>query len=112
MHQPQARDRYHLRNDAQITFKIELSTQGKGVEGATTRATIHKNDGQNFRYEVVFRGDYCQTKGNFDERMYEDTALSLVRCQLESRVYKDTRITLEVNSGLPRTETGVSLNWG
>ena len=111
MHQHQPKDRYSLRNEPRINFRIELSTAGGGVEGATTRATISKNDGQNFRYEVTFRGEYCSTKANFNTQMYEDTALSLIRCQLESRVYRDTRITLEVNSGLPRTETDVSLKW-
>ena len=111
MHQHQPKDQYSLRNDPLIRFQIELSTQGGGVQGATTRATISKNDGQKFRYEVTFRGDYCATKANFDAEMYEGTALSLIRGQLESRVYRDTRITLEVNSGLPRTEAGVALKW-
>ena len=111
MHQHQPKDQYSLRNDPLIRFQIELSTQGGGTEGASTRAVISKNDGQKFRYEVNFRGDYCATKANFDTQMYEDTALSHIRCQLESRVYRDTRITLEVNSGLPRTEADAVLKW-
>ena len=112
MHQHPARDRYSLRNEPAISFQIELATAGSGIQGATTRATITKNDGQKFHYEVIFRGEYCQTKANFSQGMYEDTALALVCSQLESYVHQDTGIVLEVNSGLPRTETAASLNWG
>ena len=112
MHQHQARDQYSLRNEPKVSFLFKVATEGSGIQGATTKASITQNDGRSFCYEVVFRGEYCQTKANFSSSMYEDAALDLIRSQLESGLYQDTRILLEVNSGLPRTEVGVSLNWG
>lgn len=106
------RDRYALRNDPGTTFSIQSSATGEGEEGSTVRALIKRNsDGLTFRYEVVFAAEYAGTKKNFTADMYHETALSVIRSQLESHVYRDTRITLQVNSGLPRTEVGVALNW-
>jgi len=105
------RDRYALRNDANHRFQIVSSVRGSGTQGATIRALISSDRDGSFRYEVIFRGEYSQSKPNFDEDCYHETALSLIRSQLESHCYRDTRILLEVNSGLPRTELGVQFEW-
>jgi hypothetical protein len=106
------RDRYALRNDPNDRFKIRSSASGEGVAGSTMRAKVtRERDGLTFRVEVVFQGEYASTKANFTTDMYHETALSILRSQLESHVYRDTRVTLEVNSGLPRTQVGVQLGW-
>lgn len=75
------------------------------------RAVITPKGGPSFKFEVVFSGTFVASKQNFTQDMYHDTALSLMRSQLESRVYRDTRMHMDVNSGLPRTEVGVSFDW-
>lgn len=105
------RDRYQLRNDASVTFTLRSSAQGSGVDGCVVRVAVTRFDGHSFRYEIVFRGEYSASKPNFSEDMYHETGLSVARSQLESHVHRDTRIRLEVNSGLPRSEVGVSFDW-
>jgi len=105
------RDRYQLRNDAKVTFQVQSSAVGSGVSGCLVKALVTRVDGLSFRYEVVFSGEYAASKANFSEDMYHETGLSVVRSQLESHVHRDTRIRLEVNSGLPRSEVGVSFDW-
>lgn len=105
------RDRYHLRNDASVTFQLRSSATGSGADGCVVKVAITRHDGHAFKYEIVFRGEYAASKPNFTADMYHETGLSVVRSQLESHVHKDTRVSLEVNSGLPRSEVGVALNW-
>lgn len=105
------RDRYQLRNDAKVTFEMRSSAVGSGIEGCVVKVAVTRHDGHKFRYEIVFRGEYAASKASFSEDMYLETGLSVVRSQLESHVHRDTRICLEVNSGLPRTEVGASLDW-
>ena len=105
------RDSYKLRNDASVTFQLRSNATGQGSSGCIVRAAITRHDGHSFRYEVVFTGEYASSKSTFSQDMYQDTGLSVIRSQLESHVHRDTRITLEVNSGLPRTEVGVSFDW-
>ena len=105
------RDHYKLRNDASVTFQLRSSASGQGAQGCVVRAAVTRNDGHSFRYEVVFTGEYAASKSSFSEDMYHETALSVVRSQLESHVHRDTRITLSVNSGLPRSQVGVSFDW-
>lgn len=111
VHHLPPRGHYQLRNDANIRFNLESQAQGCGSEGSLVKILITRNDGEKFRYEVIFRGEYSASKANFTEDMYLETALSVARSQLESRVHQDTRIVLEVNSGLPRTQIGVALDW-
>ena len=103
---------YKLRNTPAIHFTVDSQVLGPDDSGAVVRATIRRNDGLQFRYEVAFTPEYCRTKPAFDGEMYLETGLSVVNSQLESHVYKDTRIRLEVNSGLPRTQVGCKLDWG
>lgn len=105
------RDRYKLRNDDGVTFQLRSSARGSGAEGCVVRVAVERFDGHRFRYEVVFKDDYSSSKPGFTEDMYHETALSVVRSQLESHVHKDTRLTLAVNSGLPRTEVGPAFDW-
>jgi hypothetical protein len=106
------RDRYALRNDPRATFSIRSTVQGEGADGSVVRALITRPaDGLTWKIEVVFSGEYAASKPNFTADMYHETALSVLRSQLESQVYRDTRITLHVNSGLPRTEVGAQLGW-
>ncbi len=105
------RDRYALRNDPSAEFHIRSGCQAEGAGGGVARALVRRHDGLEFRYEVIFRGDYSASKANFTRDMYWETALSVVRSQLESHVHRDTRITLEANSGLPLTEVGVVMSW-
>ena len=105
------RDRYKLRNDSRVTFQLSSSATGKGTDGCRVRIAVVRFDGHRFHYEVVFAGEYAASKPEFDADMYHETALSIVRSQLESHVHRDTRITLSVNSGLPRTEVDVSFDW-
>lgn len=105
------RDRYSLRNDPKVTFQLHSRAQGHGAQGCVVRVAITRHDGHHFLYEVVFGGDYASSKANFTEDMYHETALSVVRSQLESHIHRNTRITLAVNSGLPRTEVDAALEW-
>ena len=105
------RDRYQLRNDAKITFALRSSATGSGTEGCVVKVAVTRHDGHKFRYEIVFCGEYAASKPNFSDEMYHETGLSVVRSQLESHVHTDTRIRLEVNSGLPRSEVVVSFDW-
>jgi hypothetical protein len=105
------RDRYQLRNDAQVTFQLRSSASGEGAQGCQVRVAVTRHDGHSFRYEVVFADEYAASKPGFSQDMYLETALSVVRSQLESHVHRDTRITLSVNSGLPRSQVGVSFDW-
>ena len=105
------RDRYQLRNDARISFQLRSSATGSGIQGCVVKVAVTRFDGHSFKYEIVFCGEYAASKPNFSEDMYHETALSVVRSQLESHVHKDTRIRLEVNSGLPRSEVGAKLEW-
>jgi hypothetical protein len=105
------RDRYQLRNDAKVTFEMRSSATGSGLDGCVVKVAVTRHDGHKFRYEIVFRGEYSASKPGFTEDMYHETGLSVVRSQLESHVHRDTRICLEVNSGLPRSEVGASFDW-
>lgn len=105
------RDEYSLRNEREKKFVIEAKAEGEGAGGSVVRATVSRYDGLKFRYEVVFRGEYASTKANFTEEMYLLTGLSLVKSQIESHRHVDTRIVLDVNSGLPITEVGAKLDW-
>ena len=105
------RDRYQLRNDSSQTFALTSSASGEGQSGCTVRVVVVRHDGHRFRMEVVFDGEYSASKANFTSDMYLDTALSLVRSQIESRVHRDTRIHLNVNSGLPITEVDAKFEW-
>ena len=105
------RDSYQLRNDANATFQLRSSAAGSGGEGCVVKAAVTRFDGHTFRYEIVFCGEYAASKANFSQDMYHETGLSVVRSQLESHVHRDTRIRLEVNSGLPRSEVGASFDW-
>lgn len=105
------RDRYSLRNDPKVTFQLNSRAQGQGADGCVVRVAITRHDGHSFLYEVVFCGEYVSSKANFSQDMYHETALSVARSQLESHIHRNTRITLAVNSGLPRTEVGAVLEW-
>ena len=105
------RDHYALRNDSNVAFRLRSDCQAEGAEGGVARAQVRRHDGLEFRYEVIFRGEYSGSKPNFTREMYWETALSVVRSQLESHVHRDTRIILEANSGLPRTEVGAAFSW-
>ena len=105
------RDRYQLRNDAKATFQLRSSAVGSGAEGCVVNVAVTRYDGHQFRYEIVFCGEYAASKPNFTDEMYHETGLSVARSQLESHVHRDTRIRLEVNSGLPRSEVGASFDW-
>jgi hypothetical protein len=105
------RDHYQLRNDASVTFKLRSRVSGSGADGCVLRVAITRHDGHSFKYEIVFTGEYAASKANFSEDMYHETGLSVVRSQLESHVHRDTRVRLEVNSGLPRSEVGATLDW-
>ena len=105
------REEYTLRNERQKKFTIEATATGGGTEGAVVRGTVARYDGLKFRYEVVFRGEYAATKANFTDEMYLETGVSLMKSQIESHRHVDTRITLDVGSGLPRTEVGASFDW-
>lgn len=105
------RDRYHLRNDPEQTFQLTSSAQGSGSAGCTVKVLVSRRDGHSFRYEIVFAGEYTASKANFTEEMYHETGLAVARSQIESHVHRDTRIDIEVNSGLPRTRVGAALTW-
>jgi len=105
------RDRYQLRNDPTATFQLESSAEGRGTDGCVVRIAITRHDGHGFRYEVVFSGDYVESKPNFTAEMYHETALAVARSQIESHVHRDTRITVQANSGLPRSQVGVHFDW-
>jgi hypothetical protein len=102
---------YKLRNTPSIRFSIEAETVHFGEDGAVVHARIRRNDGVRFGYEVCFSREYCHTKPRFDGESYLHTALSVVHSQLESHIHRDTRITLQVNSGMPRTELDCPLQW-
>jgi hypothetical protein len=102
---------YKLRNTPEIRFTLDSDVIGPNNDGAVVRSKIRRNDGLQFRYEVCFTSEYCKTKPAFDAEAYLETGLSVMNSQLESQVYKDTRIRLEVNSGLPRTQVGCKLDW-
>ena len=115
MHHALPADSYHLRNEPEIGFRLKLNTL-KESDHVATRAEIQRtlsdqDQGQPFKYEIVFRNDFSSSKPNFTLEMYESTALSLVRSQLESKVFRDTRVILEKFSGLPKTEVGVAFDW-
>ena len=90
-------------------LSIKARCRGQGAEGAVARADICRNDGLKFSYEVRFQGEYSASKANFDTEMYLETALSLVKSQIESHRLEDSEIVVEVNSGLPRTRVGIKL---
>jgi len=100
---------YRLRNQPEISFSVRATCTGGGTEGAVARAHVCRVDGLKFRYEVRFQGEFCATKANFDDEMYLETALSLIKSQIESHRYEDSQIVVEVNSGMPRTRLGVKL---
>lgn len=75
------------------------------------RVAITRHDGHSFRFEVVFSGEYVESKANFTTEMYHETALAVARSQIESHVHRDTRITVAANSGLPRSQVGVQFDW-
>ena len=105
------REEYSLRNERQKKFTIEATAKGSGAEGSVVRGQVARYDGLKFRFEVVFRGEYSSTKANFTEEMYLLTGLSLMKSQIESHRHVDTRITLDVASGLPITEVNARLDW-
>jgi hypothetical protein len=105
------RDHYRLRNDASATFQLASSVSGGGAQGATVKIKVTRKDGLQFRLEIVFASGYASSKPDFDAEMYLETGLAIARSQIESHVHRDTRITLEVNSGLPRTVVGAALGW-
>lgn len=109
MHHVIPSNQYHLRNQPDVKFTLDFATL-RIQESWVTRATIKRND-QVFRYEVVFSGDFIATKENFTAKMYEDTAVSLIRSQLESLRFVDSRITLRAASGLPITQVPATLDW-
>ena len=90
---------YHLRNEKNVRFTIHASCANK-----VTRARIARNDGLQFQMEVRFEGEYAETKPHFDDEMWLETALSLIKSQIESYRFEDTEIVLSVNSGLPKTK--------
>lgn len=102
---------YKLRNTPAIHFTVDVQVLGPDASGATVRASIKRNDGLRFRYEVVFSPEYCGSKPRFDADSYRETALSVINSQLESHVHRDTRIELRVNSGMPRTQVDCKLDW-
>lgn len=103
---------YALRNQPDQVFHIYAEGRGEGSSGAVVRARVTGPGGADFRYEVVFTGEFAASKGNFTEEMYLLTGVALVKSQIESYVWRDSRITVLRNSGLPATEVGASLDWG
>jgi hypothetical protein len=116
MHHTLPSDFYQLRNEPEITFRLKLATVETSETVVATRAEIQrvvfdKDQGQPFKYEVIFRNEFSSSKPNFTLEMYESTAVSVLRSQLESKVFRDTRVVLEKISGLPKTEVGVTFDW-
>ncbi|HXE72618.1 MAG TPA: hypothetical protein VNO81_08145 [Candidatus Nitrosotenuis sp.] len=101
---------YALRNRPDQVFHIQAEGRGEGSSGAVVRARITGPGGADFRYEVVFTGEFAASKGNFTEEMYLQTGVALVKSQIESCVWRDSRITVSRNSGLAVTEVGAALD--
>ena len=102
---------YRLRNHPDRCFRVEAASHTPATGGALVRALVTAPEGQSFRYELVFEGDFVATKANLDAEAWLHTALSLVEGQIESGVHRDTRFRTLRTSGLTRTEPGATLDW-
>lgn len=91
---------HRLRNEPLRRYAIQAAPHSHGPDGTVIRAHVTGPDGNTFRYEVVFGGDYIATKRDFDAEMYLHMALSIVRGQIESHEHGDTRIAITRESGL------------
>lgn len=99
----QSRLTYALRNEPHRRFHIQAEAEGSGAGGCTVRALVTGPEGNTFRYEVVFTGEFARTKADFTEAMYLETGLAVVRSQIESHDHADQRIVFHRASGLPET---------
>lgn len=95
---------HRLRNEPLRRFAIQAAPHAHGPEGTVIRAQVTGPDGDVFRYEIAFGGDYIATKAHFDAEMYLHMALSLVRGQIESHEHGDTRLSVHRESGLIESE--------
>ncbi len=102
---------YRLRNEPEKHFQIAAEAQGAGSQGSVVKATIERYDERVFHYEVRFGGPFAETKANFNEEMYLETALSIICSQLESHIHEDTLLFLEEASGLMQTKHPAKLDW-
>ncbi len=102
---------YRLRNEPEKHFAIEAQAKGGGKKGSVVKALVKRYDEREFRYEVRFGGPFAETKDNFTADMYLETALNVVRSQIESHRHEDTLIVLEAASGLMDSEAGAKLDW-
>lgn len=95
---------HRLRNEPLRRYAIQAASHAHGPEGTVIRAKVTGPDGNTFRYEITFGGDYIATKPHFDAEMYLHMALSVVRGQIESHEHADTRIAVLRESGLMDSE--------
>ena len=102
---------YRLRNEPEKHFSIQAKAEGSGKKGSVVRALIKRYDEREFRYEVRFTGPFTETKDNFSADMYLETALNVIRSQLESHRHEDTVIVLEDASGLMHSSPGSKIDW-
>lgn len=102
---------YRLRNEPEKHFSIEAHAKGNGKKGSVIKALVKRYDEREFRYEVRFGGPFVETKDNFTAEMYLETALNVVRSQIESHRHEDTLILLEEASGLMESKPGAKLDW-
>ena len=102
---------YRLRNEPEKQFSIDASAKGSGKKGSVIKALVKRYDEREFRYEVRFGGPFTETKDNFTADMYLETALNVVRSQIESHRHEDTLIVLEEASGLMDSTAGAKLDW-
>lgn len=103
-HHVQDPNSYSLRNQPQRTFAISSKVEHADSEGAAIVAEIREGAKTPFTYRVEFSGAFTSTKGDFDAEMYLQTALSLIRSQLESLRHQSTLLRVHRASGLVETQ--------
>ena len=103
-HHAQDPNSYTLRNQPQRKFAISSKVEHADSQGAVVVAEIQEGANDPFLYRVEFSGDFTSTKEDFDADMYLQTALSLVRSQLESLRHRPTLLRVQHASGLVHTE--------